>query len=192
MFRSRLWIIVFISFIACQSDENDSSDIYSDIYYQDLNDSAVSYLNPVIVDLNGDTTGDIRFTTSLIGRIDGSTDLTFIAYPYGGVLFQINGEEIPVFQKDDPIGSVPANANTWDRSFDILTAKRYFPDGDSAMIGSWKNVVNGYLPVKLTVNDTSHFAWIRLSVDSVSTKVILHDCAVNQTAGQPILAGQTE
>lgn len=192
MYRPSFWVIVFASFIACQSEEKDPSEIYSDIRYLDLNDSAVSYLNPVIVNLNGDTAGDVRFTTSLIGRIDGSTDLTFIAYPFGGVFIQINGDEIPVFQKNDTIGSAPANSNTWDRSFDILTAKRYFPNGDSVMIGSWKSVQNGYLPVKLTVNDTSRFAWIRLSVDSVLSRVILHDGAINQTAGQPILAGQEE
>ncbi len=183
----RYLLSAFVLFVlSCRSEDTAPSVIY----YKDLHDTTVSYLNPVILDMNDDTTSDLRFTTSLIGRADGSTDLNFIAYPSPGHFLQINGESIPVFEKDQPISHDPAGSNTWDRSFDILTAKRYFQEGDSLMIGSWKHAENGYLPIRLTVDGGTHFAWIRISVDSAASRLILHDCGYNQTEDHTILAGQ--
>ncbi|MBP9220074.1 MAG: T9SS type A sorting domain-containing protein [Chitinophagales bacterium] len=44
---------------------------------------------------------------------------------------------------------------------------------------------------RLQVGAAKHFAWIRLSVDPLTDRVIVHDYAYNSSAGATILAGET-
>jgi hypothetical protein len=67
--------------------------------------------------------------------------------------------------------------------------------GTSGVGGSWVNVENRYLGVKLEIKGQTHFGWVRLNVQVQVPQIItatLTGYAYDTTANKPIKAGQTK
>jgi len=60
---------------------------------------------------------------------------------------------------------------------------------DHIWSGAWAGVSVMSLGLQIMVNDSNHFGWVKLSVDSELGTLTVHDYAYQPTPGEPILAG---
>ncbi|MFI5135700.1 MAG: T9SS type A sorting domain-containing protein [Chitinophagales bacterium] len=171
------------------------------ILYKDINPdfSSPEGLGHLALDLNNDGVVDFQIVFGDYITTSGSSS----AYLYIGTINWIsvkamNGNQLigqggnfssaAKLYTNDPISS----AALWigGSNYHVMG---YFYDsvhGNISESGPWQNVTNGFLGLRLVLNNHEYYGWVRLDVINYADHAVVKDYALNILPDQPILAGE--
>lgn len=159
-------------------------DMPSDVAYTDLNNAEVGYNQPYNLDIDTNGDSDFVFTTVLIQADDGD-HLQFKIFPRSSNSVVGAADSAAVISD----GAVIAPDAAFDKVHQILVAKITSNTGTSWR-GAWLGVHNKYVGIRFKLKGADyHYGWVRISVNTVTEKVEVHDMAYCLTAGREIHAG---
>lgn len=163
--------------------------------YTDIPDTTVDYNNGFYdLDLNQDGTPDFTIKQYVDTGASLNTNAVIIS-PYGtvdnkAVGITANGFNYPArlaegdsIKDGDTFEGIGSQFNTGYMAFEINGVSNY---PNSNWIGE---TTDGYLGLRIVVNDSVYFGWARLDVADSSKSFTVKDFAVETEAGKGILAG---
>jgi hypothetical protein len=181
----KTFILVFSIFISCGDDSNNSA-----VRYVNFGNASVAYNEPLSVSLDSDTLNEVAFTTSLIAG-GGFSETQFIANSIGAQKFQAVSDTIVRLNAGESIGFIPSAPRSWDAFANLLTSYRVTAV-DSLWSGGWKDGTKGYIGVQLNDDGVLRYGWIALTMDTVQSRLVVHDGAYRTAPDEPIDAGQID
>jgi len=185
-------VIAFIFAITIVAAGCERSSANRNIVYKDLQDTTFAYGRPFALDMNEDGSNDLLFTTQLVAG-SGESETQFIANTYltnRALADTLTGELAALSAGDSISGTTPANT-IWDPFYDYLGGLHYVGSTDSAWVGHWPKAGSSYLGVRLyDGTDVYNYGWVQMTFDTTNARVIVHDCAYNQTLFESIAAGE--
>jgi len=184
-------LLLFLWLSACNKKDNHSQPGDTIMDYVELGDREVKYGQPATIDLDGNGATELIFTTQLSGDPILEQDrLQFRVISGSGTsIYVIPEEETPVWQRGERIGSGYAGLNWSTATRAQLAEKIISLYGSTRWAGRWKDVRNGFLPVRIIRNGEYHFGWIQLSFDISGDRLLLHRAAISRDPGKPVWAG---
>lgn len=177
-----------------------STSVNAQIHYKDIDpDETLSGpIDSVDIDINEDGVFDYRFYK--YSYVSTST-----VYRYG-IVRPLNGNKFLgsyysssiIIPKDLAAGdNISSQAGPWAATG---SATGYYSMGFLAFFSSYSGMQYGYgnfigkndkfLGLRFTINNNTHYGWIRLDIPSDASTVTLKDMAYNATPNDPILAGE--
>jgi hypothetical protein len=170
---------------------------HSQILHTDPADILVSGIGShADLDLNNDGTMDMRIVIKdILPSYDG--DLIYLNDFNGNEPILVKAVDYPCVTGQSGVYMAKALEegfvikNAFDlkgiSSVEIANNDGYY----SSNCQQWLGKHDRYLGFRMGPNYHNHFGWIRLSVNTSATKVIVKDWAINLSDNKPILAGQT-
>lgn len=119
------------------------------------------------IDLNNDGNDDIYWKRRYIGN-ETTTDAIYSIYPINDaeILYSTHYSEFP-FEVNDTIKFQAVAPFYWYPLRADLASYRY---NTHQWNGRWVGTT-GYLPVKISIKDSLHCAWINLTMDTLTQKI---------------------
>lgn len=160
------------------------------IIYNDVNpDDTVHQVGSYVLDLNNDGTPDFQFNLIHLQTSSGATDTLVNLVHVDGL-----GNNSVVASPTSTYFSSYYYANALNAGDPINGAANFESLGMLASLsggtfGSWVNVSNRFLGLKLVVNANTYYGWARLSVNQACDQLIVSDYAVDTVANEGIVAG---
>lgn len=160
------------------------------MFYKDLQNAEVKYLQPKFVDIDNDGSADFRFAVQLVGDPVLQRDRIQFLVTSGIQRNLLNNaqDESPVLNKFDSIKQNHPGYTWWQISSIVLAEKIVTYSGNS-WEGLWKNANHNFLPVQVEKNGKLYHGWIELSFSTAEEKLILHKSALCKEEYKGILAG---
>lgn len=125
------------------------------------------YSNQDTIDLNNDGNDDFSWEIQYVGN-ETTTDAIYSIYPINNakILYNSNYGRLP-FEVNDTIKFEAVAPFIWYHfSADLAS----FRSNTRKWNGQWAGRT-GYLPVKISINDSLHCAWINLTLDTLNQKI---------------------
>ncbi|MCU0433199.1 MAG: T9SS type A sorting domain-containing protein [Bacteroidia bacterium] len=163
-----------------------------------------------------DISPDINMTTPSNYNLDmdnnGQPETQFIFYSYADSIYSLNGFYQYVFNYTATLGSVypplgafpfamnngdsirPSSPNWRDTSIAgglqyLGVVETYYTT--TYTYGNWPGATDKYLGIRFSINNQLHYGWVRLSIDSAVSQIIIKDYAYRAAPGIGLTAGQT-
>lgn len=161
--------------------------------YTNLGNLAIKFNEQKQLDLDGDNSMDVLFSTVLVGdpvlRRDRRQYFAAAAFD---VSFLFNDlDQTPAFNNGDSIKlTSPAGYDWFNASAGILAEKIIEEIGDPHWEGNWKNANHKFLPVQIAKNNHRYNGWIEISFKTGTEELILHRAAISTEADKNIKAGK--
>lgn len=161
--------------------------------YTSLNNVAIKFGQQKSLDIDGDHTVDLLFSSILVGdpilRRDRRQYYVNAAF---NVYSLVNGQEqTPRLESGDPILVVDHPGFNWFNASSIMLAEKIIEEtGPAHWEGNWKDAAHGYMPVQIRKNDLVYNGWVEMSFNTNTEELILHRAAICSEAGKNIKAGQ--
>ncbi|MGA2298454.1 MAG: hypothetical protein ABSG15_12990, partial [FCB group bacterium] len=64
-----------------------------------------------------------------------------------------------------------------------------YNNSNLCILGHWSPSISNFIAVRLIINGNIYYGWFRLSIPSDSSSMTIIDCAIEDTPGQSIIAG---
>jgi len=160
-------------------------------------------LDSLGIDLNGDNEADVLFTLEALSSCDEPPSTRYVA-----LHVETRHAEILTspYTNGEVISPTPPPGDVW------MTAGRYEPtlvsswmqydwesgSGEGHSQGPWYGTRDGYLPVRLSVEDRYHYGWRHLTLAYITFNNMTDfwwmayqvlDCGLEAAPGTPIAAG---
>jgi hypothetical protein len=161
--------------------------------YVDLRNSAVTPHKHYALDLDGNGTIDLYFSTTLIGdpiQKQDRLDYEVTSAVFANLQVIDNSEIGKRMNKGDVISRIAAEGFMWyDITHLVLAEKVTGEIGAPFWQGGWKDASHHYLPVQLIKNGHAFHGWVELSMDTSNENLILHKAAISTEAEKEVKAG---
>jgi hypothetical protein len=147
---------------------------------------------PTFLDMNGDGIPDVRFSNFLVSFSHADTNYLEVAGLTGGVIALSGGSAAAL-----PKGAVIGSSGQLVKGTCFMAGTYLFAYGSGYFhnhTGPWTDVENRFLGVSFSIDGETHFGWIRLNVNTQTTKdirAVITGYAYQSGANTPIKAGQT-
>ena len=174
--------------------------VKAQIHYFDISpDIVLNNSDTAIVDINNDGIYDIKFTqenpnVDLDGYGVGVTLLHYDVEFVGNNPPYDPSHEYPYKLNYNIMVDIDAANNNWiikHPGVDVVRVM-YIHFNSGADIGEWTGgVTNGYLGIRIKIDNNWHYGWIRMGVTINATQLTVKDYAYNLQFGEGILTGQT-
>ncbi len=177
---------------SCKKDDQPPAD-NKPMTYIDLKDSAVAFNRSAYFDLDGDGQKDILFNTLLVGDAVNKLDKKqwYVTSSFTTNLPVSLSESIPVLNMADSIPVANFNGYNWYNASSIILAQKITGEtGDPYWQGDWKNATHRFIPVQVQKANGVYNAWVEVSFNTATEKIILHKAAISKKAGKAIAAGK--
>ncbi len=170
------------------------------IYYFDISpDMVLNNSNSDVLDLNNDGILDVLFTqenpnVDLDGYGVGVTLLNYDVEFVGNNPPYDPSHEYPYRLGPNVLVDIDAASNNWVTKLPGVDVVRvmYIHFNSGADIGEWTGgVSNGYLGIRIKINNNWHYGWIRMAVTINATQLTVKDYAYNLQVDEGIFTGQT-
>jgi len=163
---------------------------HSQMFYKDLQNAEVKYLQPKFVDIDNDGSADFRFAVQLVGDPVLQRDRIQFNVTSGIQRNLLNNaqDESPKLNKLDSIKQNHPGYTWWQISSIVLAEKIVTYNGNT-WEGLWKNANHNYLPVQVEKNGKLYHGWVELSFSTAEEKLILHRSALCTEDNKGIMAG---
>ncbi|MEI9910200.1 MAG: hypothetical protein WDO71_11255 [Bacteroidota bacterium] len=161
--------------------------------YTDMNNLSIQFGQHKTLNMDGDHTDDLLFSTMLVGdpifRVDKRK--YFVSAAFDVFLLINGGEETPALNAGDAITIQNHPGYNWfNANSPVLAEKIIEENGPDHWEGNWKNADHKYLPVQVRKNNLRYNGWVELSFNTGSGELILHRAAISLEAGKTVKAGQ--
>lgn len=167
--------------------------VHPQMRYTELNNVTIKFGQQKSLDIDGDNTKDLLFSTVLVGDPIARVDKRryFVTASFDVFSLVNEQEETPALNKEDAITiSNPPGFNWYNASSLVLAEKIIEETGPAHWEGNWKNADHHYLPVQVRNNNLRYNGWVEVSFKMDSGELILHRAAVAVEAGRDVKAGQ--
>ncbi len=157
-----------------------SSEIYSQVYYQDLvPDTTLNTWSGKDIHIHSVWTSVLTYGAAENLTIWQEFDSQIVINAFDDCEVVMNGLHPAVMNLDDLIGP----SLTWQApDYEIL---------NNGTEGHWVGVTDKYLGVRIQSGADWIYGWIRLDVNTAGTSVTIKDYACNETVNTPLNAGQS-
>jgi hypothetical protein len=187
-------IVLSILFVGCKKEINQPAPVPSppNMMYTDLGNLAVRFGQHKSINLNGDNTLDLLFSTMLVGDPVLRRDRRqyFVNADFDVFLLTNPQEQTPGLSKGTLIETADhAGYNWFNASSIVLTEKIVEESGPAYWEGNWKNADHKNLPVQIRKNNLRYNGWVEASFNMNTEELILHRAAIATEAGKTVLAG---
>ncbi|HEY6505531.1 MAG TPA: hypothetical protein VIZ28_16265 [Chitinophagaceae bacterium] len=161
--------------------------------YTNLDNIAVKFGQHKILDIDGNNTPDLLFSTILVGdpvlRRDRRQYYVNAAFD---VFSLVNGQEqTPALNSGDAITLNDHPGFNWFNASSVVLAEKIIEEtGPDHWEGNWKNADHKFIPVQVRKNDLRYNGWVEASFKTDTGELVLHRAAISIEAGKTIKAGQ--
>jgi hypothetical protein len=159
------------------------------VVYTDIEPEGPTFWYDYGIDLNNDGITDITIST-------GGTDSAYFESNY------IDGEVAPgnamavestIFPLACDSGVNIGNNLSWRGEFPLYMAllrhNHSYGTWTTFSWGNWNQQTEKFLGIRFTINNEQHYGWVRLTTDTHSPYIIIHDYAYESAPDVPIIAG---
>jgi hypothetical protein len=160
--------------------------------YKDLGGIAVQFGQHFIVDIDGDNTDDLLFSTMLVGDPILKRDRRqyYLSANFDVFLSTNTLEQMPVLSDGHSITQVSLPGYSWFNASSVLLAEKIIElNGPDHWEGNWKNAQHKYIPLQIRKGQLFFNGWVEVSFDMQTEQLILHRAAVSREAGKTVRAG---
>lgn len=188
-------ILAASTLLACNKNE-DNPPVYDhpEMHYTDLLDQEVKPGESQLLDLDHDGTTDFAFSTWLIGDPIEKEDevLFFAASSTHSHLLADDANGSPRYNAGDLIKTTAISGHGWYAVAQVELAMKNTPEnGPVYWEGQWKEARGKFLAVQVKENAKLYNGWIKLSFDTATGAIILHEAALSKEEGRNVIAGET-
>jgi hypothetical protein len=186
-------VVLIISSCEKESTNQPPPSTHPQMRYTDLNNVSVKFGQLKTLDINGDNTIDLWFSTMGVGdplfRRDKNRYYANAAFD---VFSLVNdGEETPVLNNGDSVTIRKHPGFEWYNASSIILAEKIIEEtGTAHWEGNWKNANHKYFAVQVRKNDLLYNGWVEASFKTDTEELILHRAAVATEPGKGIIAGK--
>lgn len=161
--------------------------------YTDLDNVSVKFGQQKALNIDGDNTIDLLFSTALvadpIARVDKRRYYVNASFDVFSLVNE--QEQTPVLNKNEVIAINNHPGFTWYNSSSIVLVEKIIEEtGPDHWEGNWKNADHKYFAVQVRKNDLRYNGWVEVSFKMYTGELVLHRAAVAVEAGKNIKAGQ--
>ena len=180
---------------SCKKENTNQSPPSSqpEMRYTDLKNVTIKSGQQKSLDINGDNSIDLLFSTILVGDPLFRRDKRrYYANASFDVFSLVNeGEETPVLNNNDSVTIRNHPGFNWYNASSIILAEKIIEEtGPAHWEGNWKNAIHNYFAVQVRKNDLLYTGWVEISFTTDTEELILHRAAIATEAGKDIKAGQ--
>ncbi|MEO0529615.1 MAG: PEP-CTERM sorting domain-containing protein [Planctomycetota bacterium] len=148
------------------------------IIYSGVQDLSIAQFNSQDLNLDGDAYNDILLKNYVFGgNYQGAT----VNFAPGKVVGFTTGLS---YASALAAGDLIDATTTAGGPFAVSLAYANNPDSQ------FDNVDGAFIGLEFPINATSHFGWVRVSIDNAAGTFVINDWAYNATPGEGLLAGQ--
>lgn len=191
MKKAFILALPILLFTAC--DDKEVTAPHPEMRYTELNNVSIKFGQHKMLDLDGDNTQDLLFSTVLIGDPIARVDKRryFVSGAFDAFSLVNVQEETPPLHNGDVITiSNPAGFNWYNASSLMLAEKIIEETGPDHWEGNWKNADHKFFPVQLRKNQLRYNGWVEVSFKTDTEEMILHRAAIAIEPGKDVKAGQ--
>lgn len=189
---SGLLILVMVA-TSCRKDAiTPPAASHPEMTYVDFHDRQIKFNQSISVDLNGDGSKDIYFSTLLVGDPILKRDYMqyFVSSSFFSSLPVNNNEQIPVLSKEAAISLTAHPGYEWYNASNIVLAQKIIGEtGTPWWEGEWKNAARKYVPIQVSKDNLLYYGWVEISFDTQAENIIVHKAALCREAGKEVKAG---
>ena len=165
---------------------------HPEMQYTDLKNVSIKFGQQKSIDINGDNSIDLLFSTILVGDPLFRRDKRrYYANASLDVFSLVNeGEETPILNNSDSVTIRKRPGFNWYNASSIVLAEKIIEETVPAhWEGNWKNASHNYFAVQVRKNDLLYNGWVEASFKTDTEELILHRAAIATEAGKDIRAG---
>ena len=167
--------------------------VHPKIYYTELNNVTIKFGQLKSLDIDGDNTKDLLFSTVLvadpIARVDKKR--YFVTASFDVFSLVNEEEETPVLNSGDTITIKNHPGFNWYNASSLVLAEKIIEEtGPAHWEGNWKNADHKYFPVQVRKHELLYNGWVEVSFKMDAEEIVLHRAAIAVEAGKDIKAGQ--
>ncbi len=193
----KIWILLLpvLLFNAC-SEKNiidPPGGTHPQMRYTDLGNLSVKFGQQKALNIDGDNTIDLLFSTALvadpIARVDKRRYYVNASFDVFSLVNE--QEETPVLNKNEVIAINNHPGFNWYNASSIVLAEKIIEEnGPDHWEGNWKNADHKYFAVQVRKNDLRYNGWVEVSFKMDTGELVLHRAGVAVEAEKNIKAGQ--
>jgi hypothetical protein len=188
-------IIPFVFIISCSKKDNvePPPPAHPPMKYTNLGNVAIKFGQVKTLDINGDNTVDLIFSTMAVGDPLFKRDKKrYYANGRFDVFSLVNeGEETPVLNTNDSITVQNHAGYNWYNASSIILAEKIIEEtGPPYWQGNWKNASHKFFAVQVRKDNLLYSGWVEASFNTNTEELILHRAAVATVPGKNIVAGK--
>ncbi|MBC7949354.1 MAG: hypothetical protein H7Y42_15820 [Chitinophagaceae bacterium] len=177
--------------VACNKEVGDTPS-FPKMRYSELNDVRIGFGQQKMIDIDGDNSTDLLFTTVLVGDpvLKRDRKQYYVNASFDTFLLTDAIEQTPIFKIGEviPIGN-PPGLNWFNASSVVLVEKIIELDDPAHWEGNWKNATHRYLAVQLRKDNKRYNGWVEISVEIDLGQMVLHRAAISEEPGRSVRAG---
>lgn len=161
--------------------------------YGNLQNREVKPGQPAVqLDLNLDGSMDLFFSTLLVGDpIRQADKRQFFVMSDIETNLAVNAtEETPIITRQDIIPLDAFDGYQWFGLTSITLMQKVTTMNEVFWEGPWRQASSSYLAFQVKQSGTRYCGWLRLSADTTTGKIVLHDYAISLEPEKPVVAGQ--
>ena len=180
--------------IACNKEISSppAPPVYPTMHYTDLGNVSIKFGQQKVINLDGDNTIDLLFSTVLVGDPVLRRDRRqyYVNAGFDVFLLTNNLEQTPILNSGDGITKNDQTGYNWFNASSVLLAEKIIEEtGPDHWEGNWKNADHKYIPVQVRKNNLRYNGWVEASFRTVSEELVLHRAAIATEAGKTVKAG---
>jgi hypothetical protein len=161
--------------------------------YTALNNVTVKFGQHKEVDIDGNNSTDLLFSTVLVGDPIGRVDKRqyFINGFFDAFSLVNEQEQTPVLNNGDAITIKKQTGFNWYNASSIMIAEKIIGEtGPARWEGNWKNADHKYFALQVRRGTLRFNGWVELSFKTATGEFVLHRAAISKEAGKDIIAGK--
>ncbi len=166
---------------------------HPEMRYTDLKNVSVKFGQQKSLDINGDNSIDLLFSTALVGDPVFRRDKRRYYVNASFDVFSLvnEEEETPVLNNGDAVTIRKHPGFNWYNASSLILAEKIIEEtGPAHWEGNWKNASHKYFAVQVRKNDLLYNGWIEASFKTDTEELILHRAAIAVEPGKDIKAGK--
>lgn len=188
-------VILVWTITSCEKENNSKPppSSHPEMRYTDLKNVSIKFGQQKSLDINGDNSIDLLFSTVLVGdplfRRDKKRYYVNASFDVFSLVNE--EEETPVLNNDDSVTIRKHPGFNWYNASSIILAEKIIEEtGPAHWQGNWKNASHKYFAVRVRKNDLLYNGWIEASFETDTEELILHHAAIAVEPGKDIKAGK--
>ena len=195
MKKFSILVVIVLIISSCEKENTNQPppSPHPEMWYTDLKNVSLKFGQQKSLDINGDNSIDLLFSTVLVGDPLFRRDKRrYYANAAFDVFSLVNEEEeTPVLNNDDSVTIRKRPGFNWYNASSIILAEKIIEETEPAhWEGNWKNANHKYFAVQVRKNDLLYSGWVEASFKTGTEELILHRAAIAVEPGKDIKAGK--
>jgi hypothetical protein len=189
-----LFLIPVLITTACTEKEITAPpSVHPEMRYTDLANKVIKFGQQKSLNIDGNHTNDLLFSTMLVGDPVLRRDRRqyYVTGAFDVFLLVNNLEQCPVLKAGDTITLNDHPGFNWYNANSIVLAEKIIEEkGPDHWEGNWKNTHHRYLPLQVRRNDLRYNGWVEISFQTGAEEMTLHRAAISVEEGKTVEAGR--